>query len=142
MRFAALSWRARTDAQSHHEERAHGGGYACTHLHLFSFVGVRFTEERKEHGRSCSALEQFLDAYCHALLSPESTAITNQLGYRRWSEGRRAKAQGAEGSYTGSPATSTTSQDHYCLRKRSACHGYHPLVSLLFVTKRKAHLAN
>jgi len=54
--------------------------------------------ERKEHGRSCSALEQFLDAYCHALLSLESIAITGQLGYRCWSEGRRAEIDGAEGN--------------------------------------------
>lgn len=66
--------------------------YAPTPLLLRRYI-LHFTEagrerekertERKEHGRSYSALEQSLDAYCHALLSLESTAITDQLGYRR-----------------------------------------------------------
>lgn len=62
------------------------GEYACTHLRrLFCFFlfrrcavtkGEKEGETGKERGtrpKLCSALEQFLDAYCHALLSPEST---------------------------------------------------------------------
>lgn len=61
----------------------------CSRIHCSYKVESRRERKGKKRGWSCSALEQFLDAYCHALLSLESTAITGQLGNRRSTEGRR-----------------------------------------------------
>lgn len=131
-RVAPVSWPARTRAYTERRfagrtssGRRRARTYASLSLSLpvrSSSRDVRARRSGEKRGRSCSALEQFLDAYCHALLSPESTAITGRWGIDVAAGSREAEVEGAEGRAAAATPPgrrfSSIALDHYCLRKR------------------------